>query len=153
MSQALEIYKKTGNEDFTKMVVNLAPYFGTIDPMFVELRPGYGEVKFPNTKKVHNHFASVHAIAMCNAAELAAGMMTDVSIPDSNRWIPIEMTVKYLKKAKTDLKVIADGSGIDWSVTGEIKVPVNIYDTEDTVVFTALITMSVSPKKKEELYT
>jgi len=151
MSQTLEIYKKAGNEEFTKMIVNLAPYFGTIDPMFVELRPGYGEVKLPNTKKVHNHFASVHAIAMCNAAELAAGMMTDVSIPDSNRWIPVEMTVKYLKKAKTDLKVIADGSGIDWTVTGEIKVPVSIYDAEDNVVFTALITMSVNPKKKEEI--
>ena len=147
MSQALEFYKKAGNEEFTKTVVVLAPYFGTIDPMFVELRPGYGEVKLPNTKKVHNHFGSVHAIAMCNAAELAAGMMTDVSIPETNRWIPVEMNVKYLKKAKTDLKVVADGSGIDWTATGGIKVPVSIYDTEGTVVFTALITMSVNPKK------
>lgn len=147
MSQALEFYKKAGNEEFTKTVVALAPYFGTIDPMFMELRPGYGEVKLPNTKKVHNHFGSVHAIAMCNAAELAAGMMTDVSIPETNRWIPVEMNVKYLKKAKTDLKVVADGSGIDWSATGGIKVPVSIYDTEGTVVFTALITMNVNPKK------
>lgn len=147
MSQALEFYKKVGNEEFTKMIINGAPYFGTIDPVFVELKPGYAEVKFSNTKKVHNHLGSVHAIAMCNAAELAAGLMTEVSIPDTNRWIPIEMTVKYLKKAKTDLKIVADGTGINWALTGDIKVPVNVYNTEGEVVLTALITMNVSLKK------
>lgn len=148
MSQALEFYKKVGNEEFTKMIINGAPYFGTIDPVFVELKPGYAEVKFPDTKKVHNHLGSVHAIAMCNAAELAAGLMTEVSIPETNRWIPIEMTVKYIKKAKTDLKIVADGTGIDWALTGDIKVPVNVYNTEGEVVLNALITMNVSLKKQ-----
>ena len=36
--------------------------------------------------------------AMCNMAELAGGLMTDVSIPQGSRWIPSGMTVKYLKK-------------------------------------------------------
>jgi acyl-coenzyme A thioesterase PaaI-like protein len=147
MSQTLEVYKKVGNEEFTKIVTNMAPYFATIDPMFVDLRPGYAEVKLPNTRIVHNHLGSVHAIAMCNAAELAAGMMTEVSIPDTNRWIPIEMTVRYIKKAKTDLKVVANGTGLDWTVVGEVKVPVGVYDMEGQEVFTALITMSVKPKK------
>ena len=147
MNQTLEIYKSAGNEEFTKMVTGMAPYFSTIDPMFVDLKPGYAEVKLPNVKKVHNHLGTVHAIAMCNAAELAAGMMTEVSIPDTQRWIPVEMTVKYLKKAKTDLKVVATGSEIYWNVIGKITVPVSIYDAEGQEVFNAAITMDVSKKK------
>ena len=147
MNATLDLYKNSGNEDFTKMLTEFAPYFGTIDPMFEELKPGYAEVKLPNTKKVHNHLGTVHAIAMCNAAELAAGTMTEVSIPDSKRWIPVEMTVKYHAKAKTDLKTIADGANIDWEKTGEIKVPVTTYDENGIRVFSAEITMNISPKK------
>jgi acyl-coenzyme A thioesterase PaaI-like protein len=150
MNQILEAYKSVGNEAFTKMVIDAAPYFGTVDPMFVDLRPGYVEAKLPNTKKVHNHMGTVHAIAMCNAAELVGGMMTEVSIPDSNRWIPVEMTVRYLKMAKTDLRVVASGSDIDWTVLGYIKVPIHIYDTGETEVFSADITMKISKKKRQD---
>ncbi|MDY0131656.1 MAG: hotdog fold domain-containing protein [Desulforegulaceae bacterium] len=147
MNATLELFKTSGNEAFTKMLTEFAPYFGTIDPMFVELKPGYAEVLLPNSKKVHNHLGTVHAIAMCNAAELAAGTMTEASIPETNRWIPVEMTVKYHAKAKTDLKTIADGTKIDWEKTGEIKVPVTTYDENGKIVFSAEITMNVSPKK------
>ena len=148
MSQTLELYKSSGNEEFTKLITGLAPYFSTINPMFVDLRPGYAEVMVPNTKSVHNHLGTVHAIAMCNAAELVAGMMTEVSIPDACRWIPVGMTVKYLAKAKTDLKAIASGDGIDWSATGETDVPVSVLDTEGKEVFSAMITMKISPQQK-----
>ena len=147
MSEILKLYKSAGNKEFTKMVTDFAPYFSTINPMFEDLKPGYAEVKIPNTKNVHNHLGTVHAIAMCNAAELAAGIMTDASIPEDHRWIPVGMSVKYLAKAKTDLKTIAAGDGIDWSATGEIKVPVSIYDTNETEVFSALITMNIGIKK------
>ncbi|WP_269431109.1 DUF4442 domain-containing protein [Photobacterium gaetbulicola] len=41
-----------------------------------------------------NHLNAVHAIAMFNMAELAGGMMTDVSIPVNSRWIPVGMMVE-----------------------------------------------------------
>jgi len=148
MSQVLELYRSTNNKEFTKLITQAAPYFSTIDPMFEELKPGYAEITVPNTKSIHNHMGTVHAIAMCNAAELVAGMMTEVSIPDSCRWIPTEMTVRYLAKAKTDLRVVANGEHIDWNVVGEIKVPVSIYDADGKEVFEAVITMKVSPKKQ-----
>ena len=143
MSQFLEMYKNVGAEQFSKLVTQVAPYFSTIDPEFVELRPGYAEVLLRNQKKVHNHIGSVHAIAMCNAAELVGGTMTDASIPKGARWIPQAMSVKYLAKAKTDLKVVADGEGVDFSQPGEIIVPVAAYDNEGTKCFTADITMNV----------
>jgi len=143
MSQFLDMYKNVGAEQFSKLVTQVAPYFSTIDPEFVELRPGYAEVLLRNQKKVHNHIGTIHAIAMCNAAELVGGTMTDVSIPKGARWIPQAMSVKYLAKAKTDLRVVAEGEGIDFSQPGEIIVPVAAYDSEGTKCFTADITMNV----------
>lgn len=143
MSQALQFYQSAGNEAFSKMVCQMAPYFATIDPTFVELKPGYAEIKLPFRREVTNHLGTVHAIAMCNAAELVAGTMTDVSIPAGSRWIPKGMTVEYLAKAKTDLRAVADGSGVDFSHSGDIVVPVEVFDTDGQKVFTARITMNV----------
>lgn len=143
MSQFLDMFNNVGAEQFSKLVSTVAPYFSTIDPEFVELKPGYAEVLLRNQKKVHNHIGTIHAIAMCNAAELVAGTMTDVSIPKGGRWIPQAMSVQYLNKAKTDLKVVAEGEGIDFSQGGEIVVPVAAYDDEGTKCFSADITMNV----------
>jgi hypothetical protein len=85
----------------------------------------------------------VHAIALCNAAELAAGSMTAASIPAGCRWIPKGMTVEYLAKADGDIRAVADGSALDWSQLGDIKVPVLAY-VGDKPVFRAQITMYVS---------
>jgi hypothetical protein len=44
---------------------------------------------------VYNHLHTVHAIASCNAAEIAMGMMMEATVPTSHRWIPKAMTVRY----------------------------------------------------------
>lgn len=147
MNETLNLYNSVGNEEFTNLLTAAAPYFGTISPVFTELKSGYASIDVPNTKEVHNHLGTVHAIAMCNAAELVAGTMTEVSIPETSRWIPSGMSVKYLKKAKTDLKAVAKGDGIDWSKMGMTEVPVSIFDTNGDEVFSAVITMTISPKK------
>lgn len=143
MNQTLGMYQMMGNEAFSKAVTEFAPYFSTIEPTFTELRAGYAEVTFPNRRAVHNHLGTVHAIALCNAAELAAGTMTTVSIPDGRQWIPVGMTVQYLAKAKTDVRVVADGANVPWEQTGNVEVPVDAYDAEGKRVFTARITMNL----------
>ena len=147
MSQLNDLYLAVGNKLFTQKICEIAPYFATIDPQFIDLKPGYSEVSMPNTSKVHNHLGTVHAIAMCNLAEIAAGIMTDVSIPNSCRWIPIGMSVKYLAKAKTALRGIADGRQLDWQTPGDKEVPVSIIDMEGIEVCSAIITVKVSLKK------
>ncbi len=146
MSQLHDLYKAVGNKLFSQKVCEIAPYFATIDPQFVDLHPGYSEVVMPNTREVHNHLGTVHAIAMCNLAEIAAGIMTDVSIPETCRWIPVGMRVRYLAKAKTSLRGIADGREIDWNTPGEIEVPVTITDTDGLEVCAAFIIVKVSLK-------
>ena len=141
MSQYLKMFTQMGPEMFSKSVTQVAPYFSTIDPEGIALKLGYCEIFLKNQKKVHNHIGTVHVIAMCNAAELA-GMTTDVSIPEGARWIPQGMTVEYIAKAKTNLKVVCDASDIDFSQAGKIIVPVAAFDTEGTKCFTADIIMN-----------
>ncbi|HEY8606206.1 MAG TPA: hotdog fold domain-containing protein [Noviherbaspirillum sp.] len=143
MNQTLAMYQSMGNQAFSKAVTGIAPYFSTIEPSFTALRPGFAEVTFANRREVHNHIGTVHAIALCNAAELAAGTMTTVSVPEGRQWIPVGMNVQYLAKAKTDMRVVADGSGVDWSRTGDVEVPVDAYDIEGKRVFAARITMNL----------
>ncbi|WP_152222709.1 hotdog fold domain-containing protein [Pseudomonas sp. SCB32] len=143
MSQMLQMYQQAGPAQFSAMIGQIAPYFSTIAPQFVELRPGYAEVTFAKRREVLNHIGTVHAIALCNAAELVAGTVTDVSIPTGRRWSPRGMTVEYLAKATGDVRAVADASAVDWSQEGDIRVPVLAY-VGDKPVFRAEITMYVS---------
>lgn len=143
MSQMLQMFQQAGPAQFSAMIGQVAPYFASIAPQIVELRPGYAEVSFVKRREVLNHIGTVHAIALCNAAELAAGTMTDASIPAGCRWIPRGMTVEYLAKADGDIRAVADGSALDWSSLGDVKVPVMAY-AGDKPVLRAEITMYVS---------
>ena len=134
---------------FSRLVCWKAPFFGTISPRFEELRPGLSRVSMKKRRGVQNHIGTVHAIAMCNLAELAAGTLTEVSIPASMRWLPKGMQVEYLKKAETGVEAtatvaeIAEGPGRDTPVTVEIR------DQAGVTVCRAVITMWVSPRKRE----
>lgn len=143
MSQALAAFKAFGPESFGNMVCQQAPYFSTIQPELVDLKPEYAEARVPFRKEITNHLGTVHAIAMCNVAELVAGLMTDASIPSDGKWIPQAMSVKYLAKAKTNLRAVANGQEIDWDTAGEKTVSVEVFDEDDQLVFTAKITMNV----------
>lgn len=132
-----------GRQIFTFIVCRVAPYFSSIKPQIRELKPGYAEVTIKKRRKVTNHINTVHAIAMCNMAELAGGMMTDVSVPVKSRWLPVGMTVEYLKKATTDLTAVATGEDVEWDTEGDKKVPVEITDTAGNLVFRAEITMNI----------
>ena len=132
---------------FSRLVCWKAPYFSSISPCFVELSPGHTVVRMRIRRKVTNHIGTVHAIAMCNLAEIGAGTMTDATVPSHMRWIPRGMTVEYLAKARTDL--VADVK-IDplpsFQDAADIPVEVAVSDMNDQVVFRAIITMWVTPK-------
>lgn len=143
MSQILTAFKQMGPEKFADMVCQMAPYFSTINPEFVDLRPGYSEARIKKVRGVENHIGTVHAIVMCNAAELVAGTLTDASLPEGFRWIPKGMTVEYIAKAKTDIRAVATAEGVDMTIPGDKCIAVDVYDTNDLKVFHADITMDV----------
>jgi acyl-coenzyme A thioesterase PaaI-like protein len=128
---------------FSRAVCFKAPYFASIAPRITRLENGRCEGTLVDRRRVRNHIGTVHAIAMCNLAELTAGLMVDASLPKGMRWIPKGMSVEYLAKVKSDIRAVADGSNIDWAQAGDQVVPVDVFDTEGKKVFAARITMNV----------
>ena len=139
--------KPLGKTIFSRAICFKAPYFGSIAPRFEELRPGFARVSMRKRRAVTNHIGTVHAIAMCNLAEIAAGTLTEVSIPESMRWLPKGMQVEYLKKAETDVEATATLPPVDQGAAREVPAVVEIRDRAGTVVCRATITMWVSPRK------
>ena len=133
---------------FSRAVCLRAPYFATIAPRFTLLEPGRCEVRIPDRRRVHNHIGTVHAIALCNLAELSAGVMTEASLPATMRWIPKGMTVEYLKKARGTMHATATPDlPITESIDGyELPVSVRVRDPQGDEVFRARIAMWLSPK-------
>ncbi len=133
---------------FGRVVCWRAPYFGTIAPRFVVVEPDRCEVTIRDRRRVHNHIGTVHAIALCNLAELAGGVMMEAGTPRGMRWIPKGMTVEYLKKAVGTMHAIATpAAAIEVRDTGyEVPVNVEVRDPQGTAVFKARIAMWVSPR-------
>ena len=153
MSPALSAWqrlesKPLGKALFSRFLCFKAPYFSTIAPRFEELRPGLARVSMRKRRAVTTHIGTVHAIAMCNLAELAAGTMTEVSIPDSMRWLPKGMQVEYLKKAVGTMYAVAtpDIPAVAADAGYELPVSVVVSDPRGEPVFRARIAMWLSPK-------
>ncbi|GAB3363845.1 hotdog fold domain-containing protein [Lysobacter rhizosphaerae] len=137
---------------FSRAVCWRAPYFATIAPRFMALEPGRCEVEIPDRRRVHNHLGTVHAIALCNLAELSAGVMTEASLPASMRWIPKGMTVEYLKKARGTLHAVAapELAFKDAASGYDLPVLVSVRDAAGEEVFRARIMMWLSPKSHRQ---
>jgi acyl-coenzyme A thioesterase PaaI-like protein len=137
-----------GSRLFSMVAAARVPYFASILPHVVRMEPGLAEVKVPNWFFVHNHLHTVHAIASCNAAEMAMGMLMEATVPRSHRWIPKAMTVQYLAKAATSLRAQARLDPPDFSAITEgveVVVPVRVTDRSGTEVVHADITTWITP--------
>lgn len=153
MNPVLKIWNKSKDSAFRRwvfsfMVCRKAPYFATIKPRFEVLEVGRAQVSMKKRRSVENHIGTVHAIAMCNLAEIAGGTLTEVSIPASMRWLPKGMTVSYLKVAKTDVTAYATLPTVEEGVARDVPAHVDIKDRDGNIVCQADITMYVSPRKK-----
>lgn len=149
-SAALKAYEKIkglpgGTYLFSKIISRKAPYFKSIDPRIIELRPNYMSASLRKRKAVTNHIGTVHAIAMCNLCEYTGGTLMEISRPNTTRWIPRGMNVKYLAKAETDLTAVCELKDVDWSKKGSVICHVAVKNTAGETVMTADIDMYISP--------
>ncbi len=138
-----------GRRAFTRLICLKAPYFGSIRPLFVELEPGHCVATVKKHRAVTNHVGGIHAIALCNLAELVGGLMTEVSVPATHRWIPRGMSVEYLKIAKSDVRAVASFARppVFGAQGAEVPTSITIIDAANEPVFRAEIRMWVSPRK------
>lgn len=151
---ALAIYRRLegkplGRWLYSKLICFKVPYFGSIAPRIVALRSGYAEATLRHRRKVTNHLGTVHAIALCNLAEFSGGLVTEVSLPSSMRWIPRGMRVEYLKKASGTMRAVATPEFPAHESKEGYDLPVNIVvdDPGGDTVFRACIDMWVSPRR------
>jgi acyl-coenzyme A thioesterase PaaI-like protein len=140
--------KPGGKRLFSAAMCLRVPYFRTVVPAVRDLRPGRCEVTAPKWWGVHNHIGTFHAIAACNLAEIAMGMLAEATVPASHRWLPKGMTVEYVAKAETGLRAVAELPEIpDFGDHGfDLPVPVTITDTNGKPVVTGTITIWVTRK-------
>ena len=137
-----------GSRLFSAAAMVRVPYFASIVPHVVRMEPGFAEVTVPKWFFVYNHLHTVHAIASCNAAEIAMGMLMEATVPTSHRWIPKSMNVAYRQKATTSLRAQARLDPPDFTTLTdgtEIVVPVSVVDKSGAEVVHADITTWVTP--------
>lgn len=143
--------KPFGSRLFSIAVSLKAPYFGTVLPHVVEMKPGKAVVTAPKWWGIQNHIGTFHAIAACNLAEIAMGMLAEATVPPTHRWLPKGMTTEYLKITKggltatAELEELPDFAAITSGV--DIEVPVTFADAEGKESVRATITIWVTPKK------
>jgi acyl-coenzyme A thioesterase PaaI-like protein len=147
----LNLYRKAasvpgGRKLFSLLVSQRAPYFASIRPVIEELRPNYCEVRVHKRRAVQNHIGTVHVIAICNALEMAMGVMAESSVPAHLRWIPKGMDVNYTAKADSDIRAIAEVAPEAWLNGPEVAVAVRALREDGTVVVEGTIRLWVTEK-------
>ncbi len=133
---------------FSRIICFKAPYFGSISPLITQLESGLCEASMKHRRKVTNHIGTVHAIALCNLAELCAGMCTEASVPKGMRWIPKSMQVEYLKKAEGTMQARARfAEALRFSTTPYEAISlVSVSNHLNEEVFRARVHMWISSK-------
>jgi len=131
---------------FSRLVALKAPYFASIRPEFLELRPGYGRARIKKRRAVTNHLGTVHAIAMANLCEFVGGTLMEISINPDMRWIPRGMNIRYLGLAKSDLVAECRIQQFDWNERQDVILQLAVTDSSGQRVAEADIPMYVSPR-------
>lgn len=122
-------------------------HFASIAPRIDTLDAGRCVVSFRHRRAVTNHLGTVHAIALCNAAELAAGLAMAAALSRTSRWIPKGMHVDYLRKATGRMTAVATVDDVPQSDSGrEVAVRVEVTDPRGDAVCRAVVSMWVSSR-------
>ncbi len=136
---------RIGRWMFTRAVCRRAPYFASIKPHFLELRPAVCVVFMPRHPGTAGPARTVHALAIANLCELAADLVTEVTVPAGMKWQSRGMTIEYLRRAESDVTATARLNKTEWGETQNVAVPVTAVDRNGSEVVRAVITMRVEP--------
>jgi uncharacterized protein (TIGR00369 family) len=115
----------------------MTPYSGTIGARVAELEPGWCRVTLRDRRRVRNHLASVHAMALANLAEMASGLAVLVGLPPGVQGIVTGFSITYQKKARGMLTAECRVNGLGVTSEQEYEAPVTITDAQGDVVATA----------------
>lgn len=157
MSTVLSLYERweprpLGRRLFSFAFSLKAPYFATVRPRFLELRPHRAELVISKRRRVLNHLKTVHVIAIANGLEAAMGALAEVTVPPERRWIPKGMTLEYTALATTDITCVAETDPADWSGSA-VPVRVSARRTDGVEVVRGTIQLHVSDRRVDSTAT
>lgn len=152
--KVLDLYQRAnrvpvlGRGAFSLAFALKAPYFLTIAPTLVELRPNHAEVRVRKWWGVQNHIGTVHVIALANGMEMAMGALAEASIPAHLRWIPKGMELEYVAMSDSTMLATADTDPTDWEGPGEVAVRVQATRQDGTVAVRGVIRLHVGERPR-----
>ena len=132
---------------FSRLIGQLAPYSGSINARVVALRPGFCQVELDDRRAVRNHLQCVHAIALCNLAEIAGNVAVAYSLPDGARFIVAGLSIEYLKKARGMITATGECPATLTADRVEHAIPVRLSDAAGEVVARATLRTLVGPRR------
>jgi acyl-coenzyme A thioesterase PaaI-like protein len=130
---------------FTRALCRRAPYFASLKPCFLELRPALCVVVMPRRSATGGPAGAVHSLAIANLCELAVSTVTEVTLPPGMTWQSRGMTIEYLRRAESDVTATARLDKTEWGEAQNVAVPVSAVDRNGSEVVRAVITMRVEP--------
>ncbi len=134
-----------GKTLFSLLVAWMAPYSGTIGARVAELEPGWCRVTLRDRRRVRNHLASVHAMALANVAEMASGLAVLVGLPPGIQGIVTGFSISFKKKARGLLTAECRVTGLDVTTEQEHEAGVTVTDAQGDVVATATARWRLRP--------
>jgi acyl-coenzyme A thioesterase PaaI-like protein len=136
-----------GKTLFSLLVGWMTPYSGTISARVAELEPGWCRVTLRDRRRVRNHLASVHAMALANLAEMASGLAVLVGLPPGVQGIVTGFSISYKKKARGLLtaECRVGRGGLNVISEQEYEAPVTITDAQGDVVAAATARWRLRP--------
>jgi acyl-coenzyme A thioesterase PaaI-like protein len=131
---------------FSRLLGVAIPYTGSMGAEVVTLEPGYAKVQLDERRAVRNHLRSIHAIALCNLAELTGNLALACALPDDGRFIVTKLAIEYKKKARGRITAECRCEPPTSTERREYELEIALRDAHDVVVATVVLTTLVGTK-------
>jgi acyl-coenzyme A thioesterase PaaI-like protein len=134
-----------GKTLFSLLLGWMTPYSGTIGARVEQLAPGFCRAALRDRRRVRNHLASVHAMALANLAELTSGLAVLAGLAPGVQGIVTGFSISYQKKARGRLIAECRVSGLEVSAEREQEAAVTVTDAAGDVVARATARWRLRP--------
>src|SRR5881394_2721655 len=139
-----------GKAIFSWLLGRMTPYSGTIGARVEELAPGFCRAALRDRRRVRNHLASVHAMALANFAELTSVLSVLAGLAPGVQGIVTGFSITYQKKARGTLTAECRVTGLEVTAEREQEAVVTVSDTVGDVVARATAHWRLRPPPRAQ---